>query len=1132
MLLLAAAGVCFGMSNAVTIQEKSGSVQTKRLLTIPRYFAQGEICQYPAPYTGGTILTYWQADVKTRWPVTTACVGGSVRFALVTVETTFTTSQVVEFRNSASTSSGGSGLTQTQMLNFDTGGGAGSWGAKISTAVGTLSAKSISARTMIAAGMWTSLESGPLRTSVLVREGPDDQNGDLTRTTSFGGQCTAGCTEPYASGTWADNSTYYSIRPSFVVTFYSSPDSGQQYVEVDNILDNGWMDRFQDQYIASMVMYNGGAETSACYTAPAAFVLPAKARTVETCWSATAPAINIDFNLAYVTYTKVVPSYIDHPVGASAVALEVAAWTSTDLGATVVTSRPDAATPVAPHMGWGEYIDQDNGQGGSLPWYGPLTRWDARYIASGFNKDLVQVVVGNAKAFMHAPLWYLENKTAAVYMTKQATLAFGREASIDARPDLDVYAGSGHTVIGNQPTSPAGTAVTPSCTAPTCMVSCTNPNSPSCGIYSAATTSGDMNNWGPETNHLSEAFFVPYLFTGKYIFLEANWALSSWVELENGNSMSYLGAPYYQYSRWSFHGLVYGNIRGTAWNRRQLGMTALISPDSSIQKAYFTKKLNNNLEAMEGQFNITNGYFSPTGTGCTADSHCPESTADCTGFDVTTSANIWKMAGCYFESSASAQPSYTGIARLPNPTYVGQSNDGGFTDAMNMTYAGMGGSPWMDTYFYEVLTMLRDWGFAVGPVQNVLMQRAMHLVADTTFAAGYPNFISSVYRIPTNVPAISSYNDGYIQTFATTRLAHMTTAPVAIPVQISDSSINILTLDNETLNNLSVSAWPNNIPGYYQIDSEIVYAASSSTSTLNVSSVNTGTSTVTVSSNTYTEGQLVRVNGNPLDSGMIGSARCKYNQPSNSPHILNNNCDFYVHNVVAGSTLQFYSDAALTNLVTLTGGSSGMTTTVTSVAVTRHAQATTATTHSVGAVFAYLAIPIITGTPPAQTEAYPNVHLVGLVGAVDYDVTTLDEGTGKIITAKRAYEQFDANVLMQWQLGSNISNCAALSLGLTSCDDSLWAIRPRPLIRNVRVIPGTTSAAFYYTAPDGNGCKVGVSATPFASTDSSGDTADGKLAMGRAFTAGSLTTGTQYYYRITCGTLGGAARVAGTFTTN
>src|ERR1039457_4748249 len=102
LLLLASFASAWALSNAVTIQERSGSSQTNRVLTVPRYFVQGEICQYPQPYTGGSAVTYWQADVKTRWPADSNCGGGYARFAEITIEITLIggSNTVVEFRNS------------------------------------------------------------------------------------------------------------------------------------------------------------------------------------------------------------------------------------------------------------------------------------------------------------------------------------------------------------------------------------------------------------------------------------------------------------------------------------------------------------------------------------------------------------------------------------------------------------------------------------------------------------------------------------------------------------------------------------------------------------------------------------------------------------------------------------------------------------------------------------------------------------------------------------------------------------------------------------------------------------------------------------------------------------------------
>src|ERR1035441_1460863 len=91
-LLLAAASISWGLSNAITLQEKLGSTQFNTVRTVPRYFAQGEICQYPQPYTGGSAVTYWQADIKTRWPGDANCGGGYVKFALITIQITLTAS--------------------------------------------------------------------------------------------------------------------------------------------------------------------------------------------------------------------------------------------------------------------------------------------------------------------------------------------------------------------------------------------------------------------------------------------------------------------------------------------------------------------------------------------------------------------------------------------------------------------------------------------------------------------------------------------------------------------------------------------------------------------------------------------------------------------------------------------------------------------------------------------------------------------------------------------------------------------------------------------------------------------------------------------------------------------------------
>jgi hypothetical protein len=170
----------------------------------------------------------------------------------------------------------------------------------------------------------------------------------------------------------------------------------------------------------------------------------------------------------------------------------------------------------------------------------------------------------------------------------------------------------------------------------------------------------------------------------------------------------------------------------------------------------------------------------------------------------------------------------------------------------------------------------------------------------------------------------------------------------------------------------------------------------------------------------------------------------------------------------------------------------------------------------------------LTGDP---TGSHAYIHLSGAATAVDADIATPDEGNGQTITGQAAFHALDQVVTAQDRLGANTLNCAAAGLNLNNCDNPQWAIRPRPLIRAVAVTPTANSVQISYTAPDNNACRVGIGNMPFASSDSSADKLDGSGQNARRYSQGSLAGNTRYFYRITCGPDGGAARVIGTFQT-
>jgi hypothetical protein len=1088
----------WALSNAVTIQEKSGTTQTNRVVTIPRFFADKEVCLNPRPYSGGSPVAYWQTNVKSRWPSDASCVGGYVKFALITVEIPSLNGNgavAVEFRGDASPSSAFSPRGKQDYLNFNTGSGAGSWGARITTGVGGLT-DSVSARDMIGDDQYQVLEDGPLRTTLLVREGPEAVSGATTRTTSFGYQCTANCVGPYATSTWIHNPDYNSIRPSFVVTFYS-PHTGAGSVEVDYLLDNAWMDRAQDQRLESVAIYNGAGEKNACYTSPAAFSLSFRSRMFETCWDVAPPAINIDFNRAYVTYSKVTPAYgLDYTIGQSGISAEVADFNASDQGATVKPAN-------APDMGWGQQTDRGGSTGGSSPIIGWVSRWNTRYLES-FDYALVPVVLGNAKALMHAPYLYLENNSTSVYHDGDTAKAFGRMVSIDARRMW----GSSTTTSPASPDaarSPHGDIVNTACAAPNCMVTCVAGGVISCNVYVYGVKNGG-SVWGMDQAHSNNEFFVSYLFTGKRVYLEGLWTMAT-LSMAYGYPDDPIPATQY-YGRWGRRGIQidpYQTPRGTAWGLRNIGMAAVLSDDGSVEKAYFQEKLDYNLEAHEGRFAITNGHF-------------PPSNSSCAGFSRTAETSIWRMYRCWGESNWS-NPLY-----FPIRHYVGLYGAAGSYSSM----AANGNGMFTEMYWVTVLAWLRGVGEKATYIHQAAAINAMHLFADPARTGGNPAFSFTQGQGESN-----GTDTNYLQRWADVKAAYIDSAPLSTDIGPTDTIIQLPTVGDLQTNNLELG-WKAGT--YWKIDDEIVFSPASDVSRYKVvSAVDAALDRLTTSTaHGYLNGQLVRVwtNGT-LDSGIIGNSHCL---PFLAGGALDNNCNLWVK-VIDTTTVELYDDAALTNKIDLKGDGSmylytGTLGATPPYALIRGALGTTAAPHSQGA----LAVlhPIV---PDALEDSDPSgghgyYYVSGLASAVDYDVTTPAEGTGKIITARRAFDLVDQTVRNQNMLGSNIGNCASARLSLINCDNPQWAIRPRPLVRKVHVFPTAAAVKLYYIAPDGNACKVGLSTTPFVSTDDAGDTLDGQSNPARMYQAAGLTSGTTFYYRITCGPLGGAGRVNGTVRTS
>jgi hypothetical protein len=737
-----------------------------------------------------------------------------------------------------------------------------------------------------------------------------------------------------------------------------------------------------------------------------------------------------------------------------------------------------------------------------------MPRWATRYITSGFDAGILAVILGNAKANMHAPYTFLENRTTTAFHVGDTTNAFGRMVSIDARTlwTSTSAAGTGNPdgPTAPNPNSTSGALISTSCAAPTssvsggCMVTCLAGS----GLYWCSRYAAGGTQWSFDNAHSDNEFFLPYLFTGKRVYLEGLWTIA-------GMHVAYEPAddpPRDWAGRWGRRGIIldpYQNPRGSTWPLRNFGQAALLSDDGSVEKSFWTEKLNNNLEMHEGRQNITDGNFAPTNPDWLG-------STPCAGFSSATETSIWRMGRCFYDSG------WTNPLHIPARHYFAPSYS---CPGCDLSLAGDTGSAWTEVYWLETLASLRDWGFKASALHTAASKYFIHMFADPARTDGNPALSFLQWQ-----PNLQSGDAGYIQTWAGMKAPMIMSTVLSKDITNAATSIPIRDYAADIDNNISIGTKAST---YFKIGNEVVLVAGSGTSytAILVSAVDAATDRATTSTaHGFIDGQMVRIRAiTTVDPGMVGST-CKIRYVGGP---RNDNCDFYVKAIDA-THLEFYNDATLTSKVDLQGGGSFYVHNSTLV-VTRGVLGTAAVAHTRGDSVSWYPVQIGTWDDANPSGGHGFYYVAGLATTVDYDVSDTAEGTGKLLTAKRAFDLVSQIVRRQnWQ-GANVANCGALGLNVATCDNSEWSIRPRPLIRNARVIPGSSAANFYYTAPDGKSCTVGLSASPFSSTDDSGDASDRQSNPARSVSLG-VTSGTTYYYRITCGPLGGAARVSGSFT--
>ena len=552
------------LDNSVRLYDASAATQTSQPRTIHRYFAQGEFPSgtYPKPRVTGSVPATWQVDVENTWP------DGSVMGAFISMPVSIAAngSVVVDFVRDSNpchlgnlTTCQAAGLDQAGMLAFN----GGTWDATLSGTANSIT-YSASARTILTTGALTYRLRGPVVTQVVIE--------DVSRPNpafDFGWE--------YTGGNWAapSGNQFKSVHPLFTVSFYA----GWAGVEIEVLAQNPWTTRGQRQVFDLAVTKSGAASVYS----KAAFDLPWGSQFSRYFWDGTAPAaVLVDFNLKYMIHTKLIPAYDYSQTIPASTVNGLTTQYDTRMGSDDPQSCTDAGY-------CGNVLKYQPTTGGRAD-IGLIPQWDLHYLfamgdTTNYNLSARQTVwqkqvIGNADGALTMPVLYRElgngtERDAPAdgqryyfnYESDQTTPAWGKVYSVQSRP-------VGQLIGGNSPDTIAAV-----CSSGTC----------------ATSGSGQNKGWTVSADHVPGAFYVPYMLTGRYSYLQGALGLGAW-------GIGVLEPNLYYGNRNKENGIaaVYSNFRVTAWVLRDMHYAAIVAPDSGPERTYFRNLLRHNSDFYAG----------------------------------------------------------------------------------------------------------------------------------------------------------------------------------------------------------------------------------------------------------------------------------------------------------------------------------------------------------------------------------------------------------------------------------------------------------------------------------------------------------------------------------------------------
>lgn len=331
------------------------------------------------------------------------------------------------------------------------------------------------------------------------------------------------------------------MRPIFHVTYWPEIQNAQ----VRFVLENSNTEAAGEAHAPCRLLINGVEVFSNMALTWQQQMIPCGGRLTKTFWLKPQPKVTAKFDLAYMSATAAVPNFdTSVQVAESALANMYQQW-----GA----SNKDIAQ--ARTLNWGLFPAAMGSAGARADW-GCYPQWSVMSLYTG-DDWMREVDEGSAElAAMYAMNWR-ECRTG-----KPST---GRPIRIWDRPSLQL----------SQPTLGAD------------------------GLRSVA----DMDAWGliPDPAHVPNPFFLLYLTTGEYFYLEQMWFwLCYCMAYSNPGFRGPTGAT----------GGIPGadnaifQTRGQGLILRLLAEAAWITPDDEPEKAYFAQMLDDCLTIWEGERNI------------------------------------------------------------------------------------------------------------------------------------------------------------------------------------------------------------------------------------------------------------------------------------------------------------------------------------------------------------------------------------------------------------------------------------------------------------------------------------------------------------------------------------------------